>query len=167
MDFGNFNGNGGQSSFTRNFMWQAPNQRLRAAANAKKRDRDRYKIPFHIKRVTAGVSLKMPEGEPLKVEGRVLLNDFTPTGMGLFTAHKFQADDEVVITLETPTKIEVKARVAWCQECFVVGKVLKAQSFTYRAGLQFKFANSEEEQAIKAFCDELLNTHHCVSLRAA
>ena len=148
-------------------MWQAPNQRMRAQQNSKNRGRDRGRMELHIKRVDITVTLQVPGGEPVKINARSLLNDFSPGGMGVFCGHKFNADDEVTITFESPKKIEIKGRIAWCQEYYVVGKVLKAQSFSYRAGIQFKFATPEEEKAVQDFCEELLNTHHCVSLSAA
>lgn len=148
-------------------MWQAPNQRMRAQANSSKRGRDRGRQAIHIKRVAITVTLNAPGAEPVKIDARALLNDLSPTGMGLFSAHKFNADDEVTITFESPSKIELKGRIAWCQEYYVVGKVLKTQSYSYRAGIQFKFATPEEEKAVQDFCNELLNTHSCVSLSAA
>src|SRR6185437_13706820 len=146
-------------------MWQAPNQRLRAQANARKRERDRYKIPFHIKRVVAQIQLQVAGSEPQKIEARTLLNDFSPKGMGLFSAHRFNQGDEVIVTIDSPERIQVKGKITWCQEYYVAGKVLKTQSFSYRAGIQFAFASADEEAAVKKFCNELLNTHHCVSLR--
>ena len=148
-------------------MWQAPNQRMRAQGSSGKRGRDRGRMPIHIKRVAITVTLHSPGAEPVILEARALLNDLSLTGMGLFTAHKFSADDEITITFESPRKIEIKGRIAWCQEYYVVGKILKTQSFSYRAGIQFKFATPEEEKAVQEFCDELLNTHQCVSLSAA
>lgn len=145
-------------------MWQAPNARTRA--QSKKRERDRNRMPFHIKRVAISVTLQVPGGETKVIDARTLLNDFSAGGMGLFTAHKFNADDEVTITFDSPRKIEIKGRIAWCQEYFVIGKVLKAKSYSYRAGIQFKFASPEEEKLVQEFCDELLNKHHCPSLAA-
>src|SRR5271167_4083444 len=103
-------------------MWQSPNQRVRAAANARKRERERLKMPFHIKRVVASVDVAvLGQAEPLKVDVRVILNDFTVKGMGLFSAHRFSSGDEVTIRLETPSKIQLKGRIAWCQEYEVRG----------------------------------------------
>jgi PilZ domain len=148
-------------------MWQSPNQRVRAAANARKRERERLKMPFHIKRVVASVAVVVPgQAEPTRVDVRVILNDFTTKGMGLFSAHRFSSGDEVTIQLETPSKIELKGKIAWCQEYEVRGKVLTEHSFSYRVGLNFAFASPEEEKAVKAFCDDLLQNHHCLAAAA-
>jgi Tfp pilus assembly protein PilZ len=148
-------------------MWQSPNQRVRAQANARKRERERLSMPFHIKRVVAAVALPaVGEAPPTSVDVRLILNDFTPKGMGLFSAHRFSTGDEVTITLESPKKIQIKGSIAWCQEYEVRGKVLTEHSFSYRVGLHFVFANAEEEQAVKAYCDELLKNHHCLTAAA-
>jgi hypothetical protein len=146
-------------------MWQAGgNQRRGADGNRK---RGRAKMPFHIKRVRASLKLEIPGGQARMIEAWVLLNDFSPDGMGLFTANKFNADDQITVTLESPKKIEIKARIAWSMEVVGASRILKAQACPYRAGVEFLFTTPEEREAVKAFCDELLNTHHCVSLRAA
>jgi Tfp pilus assembly protein PilZ len=148
-------------------MWQSPNQRVRAAANARKRERERLKMPFHIKRVVASVGVQVVgQAEPLKVEVRVILNDFTQKGMGLFSAHRFSSGEDVTIELETPNKIQLKGKIAWCQEYEVRGKILTDHSFSYRVGLHFVFASAEEEQSVKAYCNDLLQNHHCLAASA-
>jgi hypothetical protein len=145
-------------------MWQSPNQRVRAQVNARKRERERLKMQFHVKRVVAVVSIHVPGQEkPETVDVRLILNDFTPKGMGLFSAHRFNAGDEITIDLENPKKVQVKGRVAWCQEYEIRGKVLTAQSYSYRVGLTFIFATPEEEQSLKAYCDDLIKNHHCLT----
>jgi Tfp pilus assembly protein PilZ len=148
-------------------MWQSPNQRVRAAANARKRERERLKMPFHIKRVVASVGVQVVgQAEPLKVEVRVILNDFTQKGMGLFSAHRFSSGEDVTIELETPNKIQLKGKIAWCQEYEARGKILTEHSFSYRVGLHFTFASAEEEQAVKTYCADLLQNHHCLAASA-
>jgi hypothetical protein len=142
-------------------MWQSPNQRVRAQANARKRERERLKTPFHVKRVLATVQL----GEE-KIDVRLILNDLTPKGMGLFSSNRFSPGDEVTIHLESPKKIAIKGKIAWCQEYEVRGKVLTAQSFSYRVGLAFVFSSPEEEQAIKAYCAEVMESYHCLNATA-
>jgi c-di-GMP-binding flagellar brake protein YcgR len=145
-------------------MWQAPNQRLKAQAN-QKRSTERGKLSFHIKRVSVTLLLQVPGGEPVRIDARVLLNDFSLTGMGIFTAHHFNPDDLVTVVFESPKKLEMKARIAWCQDYQISGtKVLRAQSLSYRAGVEFLFTAEEEEKAVKEFCDELVNQHQCICL---
>jgi hypothetical protein len=142
-------------------MWQSPNQRVRAQVNARKRERERMKTQFHIKRVLGTVEM----GDQ-KIDVRLILNDLTPKGMGLFSSTRFSPGDEVTIHLESPKKISLKGKIAWCQEYEVRGKVLTAQSFSYRVGLAFSFATPEEEQAMKAYCAEVMESHHCLTATA-
>jgi Tfp pilus assembly protein PilZ len=142
-------------------MWQSPNQRVRAQVNARKRERERMKMQFHVKRVLATVEL----GDQ-KIDVRLILNDLTPKGMGLFSSNRFSAGDEVTIHLESPKKMQIKGKIAWCQEYEVRGKVLTAQSFSYRVGLSFVFATKEEEATMKAYCDEVMQNYHCLNATA-
>jgi Tfp pilus assembly protein PilZ len=142
-------------------MWQSPNQRVRAQFNARKRERERMKMPFHIKRVHATVEI----GDQ-KIDVRLILNDLTPKGMGLFSSTRFSTGDEVTIYLENPKKIQLKGKIAWCQEYEVRGKVLTEKSFSHRVGLQFVFSSPEEEQAMKAYCSEVMESHHCLTATA-
>jgi len=144
-------------------MWQSPNQRVRAQMNARKRERDRLKMPFHVKRVLASIVPSVGSENVTPISVRVILNDFTPKGVGLFSAHRFSPGDEVSITLESPKKIQVKGRIAWCQEYEARGKILTEHSYSYRVGLSFVFASAEEEQALKTYCEELLKEHHCLT----
>ena len=71
---------------TRNFMWQAPNQRIKAQANSKRREPgSRSHGVSHQTRVHLAHS-SSPWRRAVKIDARALLNDFSPTGMGLFTA---------------------------------------------------------------------------------
>lgn len=157
-------------------MWQAPSQR-KGPGSSKKRTRDR--TPFHMKRVAVQIKLHPPQSpagseaaptpaaEPVIIDARALLNDLSHVGMGLFSQEKFSPDDEITICFESPKKIEIKGRVAWCQEYFVMSRVIREESFSYRTGIQFKFATPEEEKAVQDFCKELLDNHKCVALAVA
>ena len=137
-------------------MWQAPNQRVRAIAQAKRRERERARRPLHIKRVSAELKvLTLPSAAPMVTDARVLLNDFSPKGLGLFCGRPLGVGQEVAITLESPRRIYVRGRIVWCQEYDCESHVLSQRSYSYRIGVQFTFETVEEQKAIKAFCDEL------------
>lgn len=138
-------------------MWQAPNQRVRAAASAKKRERDRNQRPIHLKRVHAdlqsiGESTSLPS---VASEVRLVLNDLTEAGFTFFSRKRLHAGQEVVLTLKDPRPLELKGKIVWCQEHEADGHVLSPEPFSFRAGLQLAFSSEEERAAFKAFCDEL------------
>lgn len=138
-------------------MWQAPSQRMRALAVQKKRDRDRMRRPLHIKRVNAEIKLLSLQAEPQVTIARVILNDLTPKGMGLFCASPLLVGQEVAITLEEPKRIYLRGRIVWCQEYDADSHVLSQQSYSYRMGIQFIFESPEEQVAIRRFCEQLEN----------
>ncbi len=147
-------------------MWQAPSQRARALAITKKRERDRNRHVFHIKRVWAEIKINTPiQEQPPISKVRVVLNDFSPTGVGFFAQHPLMVGQELAFTLEEPCRLYVKGKVIWCQEFDVDSHVLSSSSFSYRMGIRFVFESPEEAKAMKGFCDQLAKDH--LYLRAA
>jgi Tfp pilus assembly protein PilZ len=147
-------------------MWQAPNQRVEALQNAKKRRKERMDRPIHIRRARAEVRMAMPptpveatspSGTP--IEARVLLNDFSSKGVGVYVTEKFHVGQEVTLTIHDPTLITISGRVAWCQDQPTSHTVVSANSFKYRAGVEFIFKTPEEEAAVKAIYEELRRQH--------
>lgn len=137
-------------------MWHTPNQRLRAIANARKRERDRLKRPFHIKRVLADVILRsgdqiLEEVAPLPV--RVILNDFTVRGVGLFSQTPLSPGQEIILGITAPMKLDIRARVIWCQQHDANTHVLSEQPFSYRMSIEF-MVPPDDQPTIKAFWEE-------------
>ena len=135
-------------------MWHAPNQRLRAIANAKKRERERARRPIHIRRIIAEMCTLGPEGETPKTMVRLVLNDISPKGVGIFSPDSLSSGQEVKLELTEPSPFLLKARVVWCQEYHANSHVLTDRPYSYRMGLEF-IVTPEEEQTLKAFCDEI------------
>lgn len=142
-------------------MWQAPNQRVRALQTAKKRQQDRLSRPLHIKRVRAEIRAisQNPGGEAPATEARVILNDFSAKGMGIFASQALMVGQEVAITLQEPKQVYLRGRIVWCQEYDAESHVLSANPFSYRMGIKFVFQSKQEEQAVAKFCDELFRQH--------
>ena len=144
-------------------MWQAPSQRMRAVSNQKKRERDRSRRPMHIKRVHAEIKLVNPraaQGEAaVLVDARLLLNDLSPKGMGVFSAQAMDAGQEIAITLQDPSRIYLRGKVIHCQEFDANSHVLSAKSFSYRIGIQFLFETADEQAAVKKFCEQISREH--------
>jgi len=137
-------------------MWQSPNQRVRAIANARKRERDRLMQQFHFRRVEAEIKLLTVGAEnspPMPV--RVILNDLSPKGMGLFSVQNVISGQEVLITLKEPKALTIKARVIACQEYENESHILSPKSYPYRLGVKFIFDSPEQEQQVKEFCEEI------------
>lgn len=146
-------------------MWQAPNQRAGAAYNAKKRQQERNRKPFRLRRVRAEVRLIPPEKTIAQAESesaigelreaRVILNDLSPGGIGIYAPGPMYPGDKIRITLTEPRKIAVEGRVIWCQNQGFGNHVISEQSFNYRVGVQFIFDTEESRQAFVQFCEDL------------
>lgn len=150
-------------------MWQAPNQRVGAIQNAKKRQEARLKKPIHLKRVRAQMRL-IPNKEThaqattigeqgQTVEARVLLNDLSASGIGIYAAQPMDQGSKVVITLDEPKHIQICGEVVWCQEQPASSGIITSDAFSFRIGVKFVFANPEEEKALQDYCMEIQKQH--------
>lgn len=112
--------------------------------------------PIHVKRALAELRVVRADGgNPIVQEVRMVLNDLTPIGIGLFTNRSMPQDLEVVFVLLEPARFEVRGRIAWCQPANMGSHVLSQNAFDYRVGVRFCPENKAEEEKIKAFCADL------------
>ncbi len=144
-------------------MWQAPSR------SRQKKKREKVKKFLHIKRVTAEIrTVTIPGQVPTVSPARIVLNDISPFGVGLFAEVAFAQGQEIAITFEHPKRFYVKGRVLWCEESNRGGKILSAEKFSYRIGIQFTFQSKADQDAVRAFCEELQKEHvHGVLPQAA
>jgi hypothetical protein len=138
-------------------MWQAPNQKT--PPGGKKGSKSRSRRPFHIKRVTAEMRLVQGAGSlvpeaPIKV--RLLLNDLSPKGVGLFSTSALQAGQEVALMLSEPSMIYLRGKVSYCQEHEANTHIIAETPFAYRMGIQLIFESPAEEEAVRKYCDDVL-----------
>lgn len=151
-------------------MWHNPNQRLRAIANAKKREREKLRRPFHVKRIIAHLVLPTLEQPPSEASSnvapskathsseaqpnepipvRVILNDLSSKGVGLFSPFPFVPGQEVVITITAPFNLQIPSRIIWCQQHDANSHVLSSQPYSYRLGVEFVYPNQEKQDSMK------------------
>lgn len=121
------------------------------ASRRKKREKSRKNV--HFRRVSAQV--KILGGLSLVHDARVVLNDISPKGMGIFSPVHLYAGQEIAITLEKPRRFYVKARVVYSQPLEGVGKVITENHFHHRIGLEFVLDSPEEAQAVTEFYEEM------------
>jgi hypothetical protein len=159
-------------------MWHNPNQRLRAIANAKKREREKQRRPFHVKRVIAHLSLPKPAETPIQAQdqntqeqpgsktattdsqieiipARVILNDLSSKGVGLFSPFPFIPGQEVIVNITAPIKLQLPSRVVWCQQHDANSHVLSSQPYSYRLGIEFLHPSHEKQESIKIIFDDI------------
>jgi hypothetical protein len=135
-------------------MWQAPSR----TRQQKKRTKEQKSI--HIKRVHAELrTASIPGQTPTVATARIVLNDISPFGVGLFTEIPFTLGQEIALTFEHPKRAFVRGKILWCEEMIRGGKVLSVETYKYRIGIQFKFQSKEDEAAIRTFCEEISAEH--------
>ena len=136
-------------------MWQASGPRSRSSR--KGRGKARIRNSLHLQRVSAEIRIAPRLGERAEVfTARLILNDFSPKGVGFFTRSPVGVGSDLALTLEHPKRIYLKAHVVWCQEVESTHAVISDQHHRYRVGVKFLFQSEEEEKAIQEFCDEVL-----------
>jgi hypothetical protein len=144
-------------------MWQSSNPRARAMA--KKRERQRNRKPLHIKRVTGDLKFIGSDADISHV--RVVLNDITPKGVGVFCESALMVGREVALTIEEPKPIYLRARIAWCQEVESTGHIISANPCNYRIGLMFLYETAAEQAAVKQWCEAITKEFLRPSIRPA
>ncbi len=138
-------------------MWQASAPGT-GPGKPNRRTTERRAFPFHIKRVEAQIKIVTKKANPLEdiSTARVILNDLTPSGLGIFLPHPIMAGQEISITLEDPRQIYLRARVVWCMEIDAGSHVITVQQrYSYRLGIKFLFESAQEQEAVKQFVDEV------------
>lgn len=90
---------------------------------------------------------------------RVMLNDLSPKGVGLFSPIAIQPGQEVQLTIEEPKRFFVRGKIAWCQEYDANSHVLSRDPYSFRIGIEFEFTSAEEERQVREHCTMLIREH--------
>ena len=136
-------------------MWQSPNQRVRAIANSKRRERERMSSRLHIRRVAVVVRLNEED-----IPARAVLNDLSPSGIGLFSTQQLTAGQEIQISIKAPKPLQVRGTVISCQEYDSGSHILAEHTYTHRIGVQFVFDSPEQEKEVQAYCNAIAGDLH-------
>jgi hypothetical protein len=142
-------------------MWQAPNPKMRLPG-AKKSRREHPRRSIHIQRVTAEIRTvggTTPEGKPqTEASARILLNDLSIKGVGIFANKAFQPGQEIAIHLTDPGPIYLRGKIIFCQEHDVRTHIISNLPYSYRIGIQFVFADATEEETVRKFCEGIFKS---------
>ena len=140
-------------------MWQAPNSRSRALASQRRRERERLRRPIHIKRVDGKLTLAGSAKDAAPIGIRVVLNDLSPKGAGIFAPSIIPVGQEISITIEEPKHLSLKGKVTWYQEHDANSHILTQVPFSYRIGIEFIFDTEADKQAAETYCKDILNIY--------
>jgi hypothetical protein len=115
----------------------------------------RKRIPARLfQRVTAQIQV-VQTGQVLN--GRVFLHDLTANGVGIFLTEQIKPETEINLVIEQPRHLFFKARVKWCSLHQINMRVITAESFGWRAGLQFEFDLPADRELVERYCAELID----------
>src|SRR5262245_9491877 len=120
-------------------MWDIPNYRIRALMRKQRRALVGAKrLDLHLKRTKAEIHIpdKVPSKRGKLVPARVVLNDFTPRGLFLFSSEQLILGTQIELTIYEPHQFYVKGRIVACQTLILDKKIISAQDFPYRIGVE-------------------------------
>ena len=145
-------------------MWQAPNQRIRAIQNQRKREQAKARRVIHIRKVNAEIKVMANPAAPVIAQAQLVLNDFSPAGLSVFCDRPLLVGDEVAVSVQSPFRTYLRGRIASCQDFPSSSHVIaQTRDFRYRVGIRFVFENEEEAKTVR----DLVETLHRDFIRAA
>ena len=107
--------------------------------------------------VQAEASAETAEG--VLKEARIILNDLSPGGIGIYSPESMPPGTFVTISLQEPQAFEVSGKVVWCQDGQNGNRILSDQAYPFRVGVKFVFKSEDEEKAFASLCEDLKKNH--------
>ena len=134
-----------------------PSQKVKRLVNSKNK-RTHERLSIHFQRISAELTISSNEAPAAKTPVRILLNDFSEKGVGLYSPFQIQTTDGVILELFYPYPMKLRAKVVWCQEFNVGSHILTQNAFPYRVGLEFISETEEDKKSIRDLCDAVFKT---------
>ncbi len=124
---------------------------------------------LEMRRVTAEIKSGGSLGHPAVIaKARVILSDFSPESVALFTTHSFQQGAEISLTIDLPQQFFCRGKIQWCAEAATSGNVMsEGQSFRYRVNIAFLYDSDEERKQIVEYCIDLAKQKMLILKRPA
>lgn len=140
-------------------MWQSPNQRVRAIAAQRQKERLRLMQPFHIRRIIGDVEILATNvTEASQAQCRVVLNELTPKGMAIYLKEPLVTGQELIVTLMEPTPIQLRGKVVSCLTTYNESHIMRDE-FPSRITMFFSFKTEGEKKMVQDFYDSLNSTY--------
>jgi len=125
---------------------------------------------FHIKRVPAQVSPRDPRSEADYrlnasieekdvVAARMVLNEFNPSKISIYSSKPIEVGSEIRLTLLQPKTFYCKALVESVQDLTINAKVITNSPFRYRVKLTIVHENELEKKRIEKYWKLIQNDH--------
>lgn len=135
--------------------------KARAFGGDRKTPFDSFTAGLRIKRVPANLQLTDTKGDPqgTSLESRIVLNDFSPTGVRVYIPHPLGVGQTVTLNLDLPNPLTVKGRIRICQDQIHNLKTFSPTALTHWVWIQFEFGSGAEETLMKDYCLQLSADH--------
>ena len=133
-------------------MWDSPASRAGTSKSKKKKKR---RFPVHMKRTHVQLKKKGLGNTESILVARLLLNDFSPRGVEVFSPEALEVGQELSITVDEPKRFFCKGRVIACHEMISDTVVLTQVPHRHRIAIEFVFDNPAEEDSVKAYWEEI------------
>jgi hypothetical protein len=86
---------------------------------------------------------------------RVILNEFSDTGVGVYTTEPLRKGQEVALTIDDPRRFYITGTVLFCNEIRSDSKILQQVVYPWRVGVAFIYKTDAERSEVAAYCEEL------------
>ncbi len=116
-------------------MFTVPSYRIRAylrgvKQNEEARARNRERSPIHLKRTMGEIRLSQSfDEDQLVIPCRVMLNDFSPEGIYVFSEKPLHIGQALSLTLQDPKRLYFIGRVVWCKNLSIHHGILGPTSY--------------------------------------
>jgi len=139
-----------------------------APASGKKKKRaairfQRTNAKIRIETETPSITMKS-EHEDEFYPARLMLNDFKPGSVCVFTTRKLNVKQTVSITIESPRQFYCKGQVVQVRHLGTDSNILiEGEPFRYRVGINFITSSDTEKKTILDYFNELQTNHLQIS----
>ena len=139
-------------------MWDTTFGITKVVKNYAPSKREKLNWGYQLKRVSAELKLREGASVPLSqpiVRARVVLCDFRPKWIGLFTEAAIPTGHEIALTIEDPVRFFCFGKVVYSGLVPHQSHIISFSRFDYRTCVEIVFQSKEEFYAIRRYTDEL------------
>ena len=145
-------------------MFTLPSYRVRAYLRGKHLVEQEEKLnprrKLHLKRTSGEIHFGHGFGmDPTILPCRVVLNDFSPEGIYIFTEVSFEMDTSISLTIENPLRFYFSGHVVWCKRLSLQQSVMGSGDFGYRVAIRFDIQSEQEREELRGIYHDLLVNH--------
>ena len=125
-------------------MVSMPTSTANRAKNTAQRKKNDHQESLHLKRICGSLEPLSESKLQERQKVRILLNDISLSGLGLFSLYALPVGEEFLLHLSDPISLKLKVKVTFCQN-ERTSPILSKESYHFRSNLKFIISEEEEE----------------------